>query len=218
MRMSPKYGSGRPQGISRFLGFIVWLGMIGSAFLCAWLFDEAVQAALFIPNKLGLVERPGPETKVSLIIPGQEEVHFSWAGTYQVYRNTTEYNDYKIYLLSLATNRPVEIEPLPRLDAPDDLPLFEFEIEEPGDYLINVTYIRGPADGREVLTILPTVTNQNATVAVLAGICQAAVLLVALWGLYYLLWGRKIRAEAAARKAVFENWLAEAREKRTQKE
>jgi hypothetical protein len=221
MQTSPKHISGRSLGVGTVLGIIVWLVTLILAAFSLWLFDFAIQAALFIPDKLGLVERPGPETKVSMIIPGQEEVHFSWVGTYQVYRNTDEYNDYKIYLMSLATNRPVEVVPLPRLDVTEDLPLFEFEIEEPGDYLVNVTYISGPANGREVLTMLPNVTNQNATVAVIGGIIQVLLFSVAGWGIYYWLNRKKFQAQAVQqkeRRTEFESWLAETREKRKHKE
>lgn len=213
----------------RLRRFGSWALTAGTLLGAAWLLPSALlvgailvahfsmPAALFIPEKLGLVEQPGPETKVSLIVPGQEEVQFVWAGTYQIYRNVTKNYFYKIVLVSQATGESVEVRALPRSGTPEELPLYEFEIEEPGDYTVTVSYLGQAPDNPEVLTILPYAGNQNATVAFFAAIAQVILVAVAGRGIYYLINRRKIQAEVALqeeKRNEFDNWLEEERQRK----
>jgi hypothetical protein len=214
MNISP-----RRIGLRSCLGLTIAYGaVLIIALFSPWLFNAAISASLFIPGKLGLVERKTPADNLSLIVPGREVLHFVHPGKYHIHRNVAAIHFYNISLVSNRTGEAVEIMGIPRKDVPgDDTPLFEFNIEEPGFYAMTVAVTGRTSDQREVLTLVPYVGNQNGAVAFFAMPIQLAIIGLAGWGAYYGLNRKKIRAEKAlqaSKQTEFEGWLAEERQRK----
>jgi hypothetical protein len=182
------------------------LGLVATALLLLaggaspLILDAAEAIALFVPDRLGLVDHVAADEFIYIGATGDHPIHLARSGAYRVY-SPYPLIDRTIVTVTTQGGRPVPVIPLYAPDPFDPLtaddPQYAFDIGAAGAYTVTV----GSFQPEIALTIQPYVGDQNAAVAVLCGSVQCAAALLAAGLVYRRLTRAQRLAHAADQQA-----------------
>jgi hypothetical protein len=161
----------------------------------------------FLPSKLGLIDPVRPEERITIHMPGERDIQLWRDGEYDVFSMYLIPPTYEIMLTSWTTGERIAVWPNAEEDAKATDPVFEFEVEEAGQYHVAVRYPEGQDPLENYLTFVPDIPNQE-ILALLFGAIQVAVLAFVGWFVFRQI--RRARAGAAfeARQERLSRWRA----------
>jgi hypothetical protein len=183
------------------------------------------QLALFLPDKLGLVDEVDAED-VMIIMPDVEnEVLLFRRGKYELYTFDGRSGAYHVAIEPIDAEEAVWVTPADaaisgqaRQEAAHGLPehlvpagqpasylAYMAQVNEAGSYRIVATSQTSRA-GEENLILVRSVANQNAFVAIFGGLAQIGLVVLAISLVYRFLNRDRLRARQAMRKQKSKTW------------
>ena len=186
------------------LGFIVPVKTI----------EVVYDASLFIPQKLGIVDRVSSDEIIEMSGGQEKIVHLSRNGRYRIYSEEPLAVDTEITIISedgVYTTEAVALNDGLRIYV--DEPQYVFDLDAAGSYTISAKSIDGkPIADNAIYTIVPYLGNQYAAVAILSGIIQVTLIAFGIRSLYRFVYKKRIQEEKESqdkKRGQFEAFIDE---------
>jgi hypothetical protein len=184
-----------------------------------------MKLALFIPEKLGLVDEVEEDDITAIQPEVVNNAHLPRRGRYELYAFDGRPDQYDIVIEPVTGSGEVEVIPantpvsgqtiqVEKVVLPDHLtppgesaPCLAYivRVSEPGSYLVAATG-HTPSASQQNLTLVRSVANQNAFVAIIGGLVQVSLIVLILWLIYRFLNRGKLRDRQLDRQRKAKQW------------
>jgi hypothetical protein len=177
------------------------------AFTVSIIFD----AALFIPEKLGLVAQVGSDEIVEVSGGDEAVAYLTRKGRYRIYSEMPIATSIEIIFVSQNSDQIIQATSLYSNDSEArinvDEPQYVFQLEEPGTYtLLTTSLVEGALIEEVAYSVTPYVGNVNATIAIVGGVIQIGIIAFGIRKLYEYVYREHIQKEKALQTTKRKEW------------